>query len=151
RLAENFQVNTYSTKKWQVEPEVVGSKTLSRYAYKIADSIWVKVHREGKDTTVRSLPQMRIPLSKDYFNNLLGSSVDSAKLSTAQGFQDHVKGLYLSIDSNASNGIGGLVSLAALQDISGVEMTYRQSNGLLDDEAGIDTIRTLLPILPVTY
>ncbi|HLW49643.1 MAG TPA: DUF4270 domain-containing protein [Sphingobacteriaceae bacterium] len=150
-LAETFQVNTYSTKQWDVKPEVVGSKTLPRYGYKTTDSLWVKIRLDGKDTTVKAPPQMRVALSNDYFKNLLGASVDSATLSTAQGFKDHVKGLYLSIDQNASTGIGGLVTFAARQGVSGVEMTYRQSNGLTGDDAGIDTIRTLLEITPATF
>lgn len=150
-LAEAFQFNTYSTKNWQVKPEVIGSKLMTRYAYKSTDSIFVKKYQDGKDTTIKVIPQMRIALSKEYFKTMLGMSVDSATMSTNQGFRDHVKGLYLSIDSNASTGIGGLVSLSAREGISGIELSYRQDNGKTGDDAGIDTIRTFMEIAPVTY
>lgn len=150
-LDEPFQFNTYSNKSWQVGSEVIGSKLMTRYANKSTDSIFVNKYVDDKDTTIQVMPQMRIALSKDYFKNLLGVAVDSATLSTASGFRSHVKGLYLSIDPNASTGIGGLVGLVTKEGISGVELTYRQPNDKTGEDAGTDTVRTFLEISPVTY
>lgn len=150
-LAEPFQFSTYSSKSWQVAPEVLGNKLLNRYANKTTDSIFVNKYVNDKDTTIQVIPQMRIALSKDYFKNLLGTAVDSAMLSTVSGFREHVKGLYVSIDPNASTGMGGLVGLVTEEGISGVELVYRQPNDMTGEDAGIDTIRTLLEISPITY
>lgn len=145
KLAENFVFNSPTSKKWASESTVLGSRTIQRYAYQ--DSISVMKHVEGKDTLVREIPQLRIPLSGDFFKSLLSASVDSATLSTESGFREHVKGLYISVDEGSvAPGAGGLVTFAAVSNLSGVELTYRQSNGEEGDDAGIDTVRTLLPI-----
>lgn len=150
-LDEPFQFSTYSNKQWQVKPDVIGSTLLTRYAYKSTDSLYVTKYLDGKDSTVQVVPQLRIPLDKEYFKSLMGYSVDSATMSTAAGFRSHVKGLYLSIDPDASNGIGGLMSFVAMQGVSGVELTYRQSGELSGDNISIDTVRTFFEISPAVY
>lgn len=145
QLSEDFVYNTHTARTWTSMPDVIGSRTLSRFAYQ--DSVSVMKYVEDKDSLVRSIPQLRIPLSGDFFKDLLHESVDSASLSTEVGFRNRVKGLYISInESGAPTGPGGLVTFAAVTDLSGVELTYRQPNGLEGDEAGIDTVRTLLAI-----
>lgn len=150
-LDEPFQVNTYSTYQWDVKDEVIGSKVLGRYAYKLgqgSDSVRVTQHIDGRDTTVWVRPQLRIRLSEGFFREKLGISVDSATLATAASFRNHLKGLYLDIDTSTSDGIGGLVSFVGVNGISGIELNYRQPNGLSGEDADVDTIRTLLPIYP---
>lgn len=142
KLAENFAYNAHSARQWTYEPDIIGSRTISRFAYQ--DSVSITQHVDDRDTVIRSIPQLRIPLSGEFFKTLLSASVDSASLSTDAGFRNHVKGLYVSVGE--STGPGGLATFAAVSDLSGVELTYRQSNGKEGDEAGIDTIRTLLPI-----
>lgn len=150
-LDEVFQFNTYSTRRWEVQDEVLGTATLERYRYKIGhgpDSVLLMQHINGKDSLVRVRPQLRIRLSEDFFREKLSIDVDSATLSTDNSFRNHMKGLYLDIDSLSSTGIGGLVTFAAVNGVSGVEMYYRQPNRDEDDEAEMDTIRTLLPVYP---
>ncbi|HZH54464.1 MAG TPA: DUF4270 family protein [Sphingobacteriaceae bacterium] len=151
QLAEPFIMNAYATKQWDVEDEVIGSRTLNRYAYKSTDSLSISRHVDGKDTVVRVGPQLRIPLAKDFFRNMLNESVDSLTLVQNPMFRNRIKGLYLSVDSNASTGIGSLMSFMPVEGLSGVELIYRQSNGKTGEDAGIDTIRTLLPIAAVNY
>lgn len=151
QLAEPFVLNSYSTRSWEVEDEVIGSTVLNRYAYKPTDSLSISRHVEGKDTVVRVGPQLRIALSKDFFRSMLHESVDSLTLVQNPAFRNHMKGLYLSVDSNSSTGIGSLMSFIPVEGLSGVELTYRQSNGKSGEDAGIDTVRTLLPITAVNY
>lgn len=146
QLDEPFMFNTFATKKWSVKNDLVASRTMNRYPYKAADSIYLFQHISGKDSLVKVPPQLRISLSKDFFKDLLGSSVDSATLSTAAGFRSHVKGLYLSVDTNLTTGIGAILGFSATIGTPGVEITYRQSNGKTGDDAGIDTIRTVFPV-----
>lgn len=142
QLDEIFVASTYSSKQWVSKPLVVGSKTVNRFQY--TDSINVVQHINDKDSVVRVVPQLRIPLSADFFKSLLSESVDSALVSTATGFRSHVKGLYLSIEEASQSGVGGIITFAGIDNISGVELTFRQPNGLDGDDADIDTVRTFL-------
>lgn len=145
QLKEAYTDGAYTTKQWSVEEEVIGTKTVSRFAYKQKDSVRVMKHIDGKDSLVKDIPQLRVALSAAFFKELLSNTVDSATLSTEAGFNNHVKGLYLSVDESAMSGIGGIVTFRGVTDVTGIELTYRQSNGKEGDDAGIDTIRTFLP------
>src|SRR5690606_754737 len=73
-------------------------------------------------------------------------TVDSATLSTEAGFNNHVRGLYLRVAESEMTGVGGgLVTFQGVANKTGIELTYRQSNGEEGEDAGIDTIRTFLP------
>ncbi|PPL03589.1 DUF4270 family protein [Parapedobacter indicus] len=145
QLKEAYTDGNYSTKQWAVEEEVIGAKTLSRFAYKKSDSVRVTKYIDDKDSVVRDVPQLRMSLSAGFFKELLSNTVDSATLSTEAGFNSHVKGLYLSVDESAMSGIGGIVTFQGLSGTTGIELTYRQPNGKEGDDAGMDTIRTFLP------
>ncbi len=147
QLAEAYTDGTYSSKQWSVRDEVIGAKTVNRFAYKATDSVRVEKHIDGKDTVVREAPQLRISLSADFFKTLFRNTIDSASLSTESGFNEHVKGLYLQVDESAMSGIGGIVTFAGITNTTtaGIELTYRQPNGKEGDDAGIDTVRTFLP------
>lgn len=144
QLNEGFLFNTANTRQWDVKPTVIGSKTINRFRY--TDSLTVTKHINEIDSIVEVIPQLRIPLSASFFKELFSDQVDSALLSTGNGFRDHVKGLYLSTSSDQQSGLGALVALAAITDVTGVELTFRQPNGLSDEDADIDTIRTFFPI-----
>ncbi len=145
QLAENFVYNTHTSRTWVTRPDVIGSRTVNRFAYR--DSVSVMQHVDDRDTLVRLIPHLRIPLSADFFKALLNDGVDSASMATEAGFRNRVKGLYVRVNpSGAGTGPGGLVTFAGVSNLSGVELTYRQPNGKEGDDAGIDTIRTLLSI-----
>src|SRR5690606_21755344 len=133
------------TKQWAVEEEVIGAKTLARFAYKKSDSVRVTKYIDDKDSVVRDVPQLRVALSAEFFKELLSNTVDSATLSTEAGFNNHVKGLYLSVDESAMSGVGGIVTFRGLSGTTGIQLTYRQPNGKEGDDAGIDTVRAFLP------
>ncbi|SFB81382.1 protein of unknown function [Parapedobacter composti] len=145
QLDEAYTDGNFATKEWAVKDEIIGSKTVGRFAYKLTDSVSIMRHIDGKDSLVKAVPQLRLSLSPAFFKELLSESVDSALLSTEAGFNDHVKGLYLSVDESAMTGVGGLVTLRGAQDVAGIELTYRQPNGEEGEDADIDTVRTFLP------
>ncbi|MBK1440160.1 DUF4270 domain-containing protein [Parapedobacter sp. ISTM3] len=145
QLDEAYTDGNFSSKQWSVREAVIGSKTINRFAYKQSDSVSITKHIDGKDSLVKEIPQLRLALSPEFFKELLSESVDSATLSTDAGFNNHVKGLYLSVDDAAMNGVGGLVTLRGIVNMTGIELTYRQPNGKEGDDAAIDTVRTFLP------
>src|SRR5690606_5575272 len=77
QLDEAYTDGTYSTKQWAVRDEVIGSRTIARFAYKQTDSINVRKHIDGKDTVVKVIPQLRVALSPAFFKTLFSESVDS--------------------------------------------------------------------------
>ncbi|WP_262250401.1 DUF4270 domain-containing protein [Parapedobacter soli] len=147
QLNEAYVDGEYSTKQWEVKGDVIGAKNIGRFAYKQTDSVSITKYIEdtGKDSVVKDIPQLRIALSAEFFKELLSETVDSASLSTETGFNNHVKGLYLSVDGSAMTGVGGLVTFQGIGGKTGIELTYRQPNGEEGDDADIDTIRTFLP------
>lgn len=145
QLDEAYTDGEYATKQWAVKDEVIGTKTVGRFAYKQTDSISITKHIDGKDSVVKDIPQLRIALSPEFFRELFSEAVDSASLSTEVGFNNHVKGLYLSVAESEMAGIGGLVTFQGIASKTGIELTYRQPNGKDGDDAGIDTIRAFLP------
>src|SRR5690606_6098397 len=140
---EAYADDNYSDKQWAVDDEIVGTKVIRRFAYK--DSLSVYKYIDEKDSLTKVVPQLRMALSPGFFKDLLSESVDSASISTATGFNNHVKGLYLSVDEASMTGTGGLVTFRGAADITGIELVYRQPNGETGEDADIDTIRTLLP------
>jgi len=145
QLDEAYTDGEYDTKQWAVKDEVIGTKTIGRFAYKQTDSVSINKHIDEKDSLVKDIPQLRIALSPEFFKELLSESVDSASLSTEAGFNNHVKGLYLQVAENEMTGIGGLVTFQGVANKTGIELTYRQPNGEEGDEADTDTVRTFLP------
>lgn len=145
QLDEMYNSNAPSNKVWNVKDEVIGEKTLSRFAYKLSDSITIRKHINGKDSTVRVASQLRIPLSGDFFKNLL-SYADSAAIADPAGFANRVKGLYLSVKSDDLGGRGGIGTIVPASGVSGVELVFRQPKTNDLDETEIDTVRNFYAI-----
>src|SRR5690606_39669062 len=68
---------------------------------------------------VKDIPQLRIALSPEFFKELFSEEVDSASLSTEAGFNNHVKGLYLTVAASEMTGIGGLVTFQGVANKTG--------------------------------
>ncbi|MEC3880504.1 DUF4270 family protein [Parapedobacter sp. 10938] len=145
QLDEAYTDGEYATKQWAVTDEVIGTKTIGRFAYKETDSVKIITHVDDRDTSLMDIPQLRISLSPAFFRELLSEEVDSAMLSTEAGFNNHVKGLYLRVAESEMTGVGGLVSFQGLANKTGIELTYRQPNGEEGEDAAIDTLRAFLP------
>jgi len=145
QLDETFAVNTpyYSSKKWNVKSEDVGTAQIRNF--NIRDSINVTVRgSDGKDSTVKRAPELRIRLNNTFIGNLFAHSIDSATINSDIGFVDHVKGFYLTTDKDGQQGVGGLTTLATTNGTSpnALQITYR----VTDDEGEIDTLTKVFSI-----
>lgn len=147
-LDERFTSVAASNKVWSVKGEIIGSKRIGRFGYKPTDSLSIVKHVDGKDSVIKVVPQLRIALSSDFFKELFSTSVDSATLYNATNFAEHVKGLYVSVNKAASQGIGGIGALGAVTGVSGIELTYRQLSDTAGTTGKIDTIRNFFPVYP---
>ena len=77
QLMEVYTDGAYATKQWAVRDEVIGTKTVGRFAYKQTDSVSLFKHIDGKDSVIKDIPQLRIALSPGFFKSLLSEDVDS--------------------------------------------------------------------------
>lgn len=148
QLNEVYNANAPSNKVWDVKDPIIGEKTVSRFAYKLTDSITIRKHVNGKDSTMKVPSQLRIPLSGEFFKTLLPTTLDSASISTSTSFANHVKGLYLSVKGDDLGGNGGIGTILPASSVSGVEIVFRQSKNNTVDDVEIDTIRNFYPINP---
>ncbi|MGK9120750.1 DUF4270 family protein [Olivibacter jilunii] len=148
QLDEVYSPNTvyYSTKNWSVKSDDIASTQLRRFNLK--DSINVIVRgSNGQDSTVKRYPELRVRLNNSFIGSLLSHTLDSATVNSETGFLNHAKGLYLTIDKNAQQGIGGLATLSPTNPQSSdspnfMEVTYR----VTDAEGDTDTLTKVFPI-----
>ncbi len=132
QLAERFDQSTSTsiTKAWQTSDEIVGQRSLARF--NLRDSIVVTTLSNGRDSIIRAPAQLRIPLSNEFIDNLFSSAQDSTSFNADQGFQERIKGFYVSM---GSQGTGGLATIA-LDDINALEVRYKVPG----DEESMDTV-----------
>ncbi|QNL51425.1 DUF4270 family protein [Olivibacter sp. SDN3] len=136
----NSTVQYFTSKDWPVTNEVVGSAQLNRFNLK--DSISVNVRgSSGQDSSVRVPPQLRVRLDHNFISTLLAHDIDSATINSDNGFRNHAKGLYLSLNQSGQQGIGGIATLSNAE-ANGVEISYR----VTDSEGNTDTLSKRLPI-----
>lgn len=148
QLEEVYSPTTiyYSTKSWNVKSEDIGSLQARRF--NIKDSINVTVRgSKGQDSTVKRYPELRVRLNNSFIASLLSPTLDSATVNSESGFLNHAKGLYLTVDKNAQQGLGGLTTLSPTnpqgsESPNFMEVTYR----VTDAEGDTDTLTKLFPI-----
>lgn len=141
QLDEDFMPSTiyYSSKKWKTKSEDIGTAQIQKFNLK--DSINVIVRgSDGKDSTARRAPELRIRLNNSFIGNLFSSSLDSATLNTDAGFINHVKGLYLTTDKSGQQGIGGIGSLATGASNSNILNSLQVTYRVTDAEGKTDTL-----------
>jgi hypothetical protein len=127
----------YNTKSWKFNnATVLGSKTFTSLTHTrvpVTDIV------TGAKDTVRSRgPQVRVPISTTFINNILFGA-PSTVLASNTLFQTATKGLYVTLDKNQI-GAGGNFMLD-LGDSSRVDIYYRTVDG-----STIDTALVTLPI-----
>ncbi len=144
RLAEVFSPGTFVAKNWSVEPEVIATATLSRFAVK--DSISIVDRIDGKDSTIRVPPQFRLRLNDDFVRELLSHETDSATMADAGTFMTYVRGFHLSVKEEASTGMGSLVHFSIDDGVTGVELFYKVPADEEDEEATADTVARRFPM-----
>lgn len=131
--------NPYTSKVWQTEDAVLGTANLSRF--NLSDSISVTTFSNGRDSVIRTPPQLRIRLNNDFIQSLFSNSLDSATLNSDAGFRNHTRGFYVNVNREAQQGIGGLAAIAHDQ-INTLEVRYK----ITDAEGEVDTILKSYPI-----
>lgn len=112
QLSSPYEVGkNYATNAtWEVDPNLWGSQTISKFAYK--DSIRINSVVDGKDTTVKVGPQLRIPLDKEKVVELFDGNIDSTVFNEHDFYHNRVKGFQVSVNTEAQGGIGGIMHMA---------------------------------------
>src|SRR5690606_7023875 len=59
QLDEAYTDGEYATKQWLVKDDVIGTKTVGRFAYKQTDSVSIIKHLDDQDSLVKDIPQDR--------------------------------------------------------------------------------------------
>jgi hypothetical protein len=118
-----FGKSYLSSEKWQVVPELIGSRAVNRFAYK--DSVTLATKVDGKDTLIKVAPQLRIPLDGAKLKGIFDSNIDSATFANDENFHQLVKGFFVSVNKEAQSGIGGIVQLAINSEQNGIEIYYK--------------------------
>jgi len=125
QLANPYEIGkNYSTNAvWDVNPDIFGSKTLTRYAYR--DSVRINTIIDGVDTTVRVGPQLRIPLDAAKIKNLFDGNIDSLQFADHDFYHNRIKGFQVSVNKAAQTGTGSLIHLAINTDANGLMVYYK--------------------------
>lgn len=129
----NTQKSYYNTSTWNYNSAVIGSlPAFKKFAWR--DSINIKVIVDGKPDSVRRVvPQLRIKMDPEFITaNFLNGDADNFKTNVA--FNRFLKGLYVTINKDASTGNGGLVFLnMQSSSVSGLEVYYKNTaNNVID-------------------
>ncbi|RYY37361.1 MAG: DUF4270 family protein [Sphingobacteriaceae bacterium] len=99
----------YNSKTWNYDNStVVGSKI---FKARLHDTTRITDIVDGKaDTITRVLPQIRVPMDVNFIRRLLFTSELRTESNTA--FQNYAKGLYITLDKDASTGPGGIMGFS---------------------------------------
>jgi len=112
-----------SNATWSVDPELFGSKTVSRFAYR--DSVKINTIIDSKDTTLRVAPQLRLPLDANKIKLLFDGNIDSTKFADHDFYHKRVKGFQISVNKAAQAGVGNLIHLAINTEQNGLFVYYK--------------------------
>jgi hypothetical protein len=137
QLGERLYSKTYySNKSWTNNlGNLVGTRSFYSRTH---DSLKIYNIIAGKpDTLIKVVPQLRIPINKDFINNILFNA-GSAQLSSNVVFQNNVKGLYITLDKSGTTGAGGTFMLGLADSLN---VYYHTVTGTT-----IDTSMTALPL-----
>ena len=127
----------YNTTKWPYDnANLLGTRSFFAHTH---DSLKVyKIITGAPDTLIKVGPQLRIPINKNFINQILFNA-SSEQLASNTVFLNNVKGLYLTIDKSGTQGAGGTLMLTMADSLN---VYYRTINGT--------TIDTALVQLPLT-
>ncbi len=129
-------INYYNNKQWAYNAgSLLGTRTFNAHTHQK-----IKIYNiiTGKpDTLITVPPQLRVPISKAFINNILFNA-SSAQLASNTIFNNTVKGLYLTLDKTGTTGAGGIIMFNLTDSVN---VYYRTTNGTT-----IDTTSTTLPL-----
>ncbi|MBC7418301.1 MAG: DUF4270 domain-containing protein [Pedobacter sp.] len=132
----NFSSNT---------PQPYSDAVLGNFTGKIKPTKSIKITEivVGKKDTLRSVaPQVRIKLSKEFFQTNVVEPSTFITTSNA-AFVAAFKGLSVSINKTSSTGVGGISFINLNSARSYVQFVYKKTN----DKATIDTVSVNFPII----
>jgi hypothetical protein len=125
----------YNTDSWATMGGVVGTRTFNVRSH---DSIKIYNIITGQpDTLIKVVPQLRIPIDKNFVNSILFGAT-SATLASNTVFQNTVHGLYLTIDKTGTTGAGGTMMFGLTDSLN---VYYKAVTGTT-----IDTAMVSLPL-----
>ncbi|MDB5145544.1 MAG: hypothetical protein JWQ66_4257 [Mucilaginibacter sp.] len=126
----------YNTDSWTANlGSLVGTRSFFARTH---DSIKIYNIITGQpDTLIKVVPQLRIPIDKNFVNSILFNA-SSAQLASNTVFLNNVKGLYITLDKTATTGAGGTIMLSLADSLN---VYYRAINGTT-----IDTALVQLPL-----
>ena len=125
----------YNTSNWSYNPTLLGTRTF--YA-RTHDSIKIfNIIKGAPDTLIKVAPQLRIPISKNFVNNILFNA-GTTQLSSNTVFLNNVKGLFITMDPTGMQGSGGTFMFSLADSLN---VYYHSINGTT-----IDTSSVSLPL-----
>ncbi|HVV56125.1 MAG TPA: DUF4270 family protein, partial [Mucilaginibacter sp.] len=142
QLSQRLTGSTYyNTQKWPYNASnLLGTRTFLAHTH---DSLKVySIITGAPDTLIRVVPQLRIPIDKNFVNDILFNA-SSTQLGSNTVFQNNVKGLYITLDKNGTSGPGGIFMFNLVDSLN---VYYRTINGTT-----IDTAEVSLPLSSVHY
>jgi hypothetical protein len=124
--------NYYNTTAWPYNnSNLVGTRSFFARTH---DSIKIyDIIKGAPDTLVRAVPQLRIPIDKNFINSILFDA-GSAQLGSNTVFQNNVKGLYITMDKAGSTGPGGIFMFNLADSLN---VYYHTINGTTIDTASV--------------
>ena len=143
-LTSKFKVNVYqlgtrvlnkayyNTTKWPYDnTNLLGTRSFFAHTH---DSIKIyNIITGAPDTLIRVAPQLRIPINKNFINQILFNA-SSEQLASNTVFLNNVKGLYLTIDKSGTQGAGGTFMFNLTDSLN---VYYRTINGTTIDTASV--------------
>jgi hypothetical protein len=133
QLNEKFNSGSsyFNTKKWDVNSQIIGSKTINPAV--LGDSMRITtIVKRAVDTQKLVASQIRIPISSSFINKNFFTAASDNFLDQAR-FNNLIKGLYISVKKNQPQ-MGGLI-LLDLSDasVNGLDLYFRNDNsGTID-------------------
>jgi len=141
QLNERILINSfyYNTKQWKYNSStLVGTKSFFSRTH---DTVGINVYiAGGKDSIQRVPPQVRIPMDKNFINNILFNA-SASQLASNLVFKNNVNGLYITMDKTGTTGAGGTFMMAldsgSTSGVTGtsLDIYYKSFDGTSTDTA----------------
>jgi len=127
----------YNTRSWKYNSStLLGTQSFFSRTH---DTIGIGVVLPGIRDSIQRVPaQLRIPIDKNFINNLLFNA-NANQLGSNLLFENYVNGLYLTMDKSGTTGPGGIFMMA-LDSSARIDVYYKSLDGTT-----IDTTVTSIP------
>jgi len=139
QLAERIYSNAsyYNTKQWKYNTTLLGTKSFFSRTH---DSIGITaIIAGGVDTIQKVRAQIRIPIDRNFVNNILFNA-SATQLASNLIFKNNVNGFFLSLDKTGTTGAGGIFMMA---DTTTLDVYYKTFDGSTTDTTMVSLPSTL--------